>query len=375
MRQQRSGYNPRHPGFRSHGTTGSSSIIPTRTGEFIHVSGGWADAADYLQYVTTSATATYDLLDGVPRQLLARSPTSSRPMDCLERTAFHDVLDEARHGLEWLLRMYPGGDDMFNQLADDRDHTLLGPSTTDSADYGWGKGKERPVYPCTGKPQGLFDAEESSDGYASTAGKYAAAFALGAQATRPARSGVRANGSATGARGVRAGPTSSRVSARPRRAVALLLRGRQLARRHGARRSGARMRSPASSVFLGDALAYARAGTRHAVDGRRHRAPLPVVSVAQQRTLRDAGAHGDRARERAQLAAIIGEGLERVAARANERIPRRHSVHLVLEQPDGGVRDAGVLLSAHDGRQAVSRVRSRRRSTGCSARIRGGRRW
>ncbi len=67
-----------------------------------------------------------------------------------------DVLDEARHGLDWLLRMYPGGDTMFNQLGDDRDHSYLDLPTTDSSDYGWGKGRERAVYPCTGRPQGLF---------------------------------------------------------------------------------------------------------------------------------------------------------------------------------------------------------------------------
>ncbi|MEP6832544.1 MAG: glycoside hydrolase family 9 protein, partial [Gemmatimonas sp.] len=61
MRQQRSGYNP----FLRDSAHKRDAIIvdhPARTGEFINVSGGWADAADYLQYVTTSATATYHLL-------------------------------------------------------------------------------------------------------------------------------------------------------------------------------------------------------------------------------------------------------------------------------------------------------------------------
>ena len=61
MRQQRSGYNPT---LRDsvHKRDGIIVDHPTRTGEFINVSGGWADAADYLQYVTTSATATYVML-------------------------------------------------------------------------------------------------------------------------------------------------------------------------------------------------------------------------------------------------------------------------------------------------------------------------
>jgi endoglucanase len=178
MRQQRSGYNPF---FRDSVHKKDALLVdhPTREGEFIPVSGGWADAADYLQYVTTSANATYvmmmayretpdvwgdgHLADGLPG-----------------RNGIPDVLDEARHGLEWLLRMFPEDSLMLNQLGDDRDHAFLDLPTTDSSDYGWGKGGPRPVYPCTGKPQGLFANKNRSTGFASTAGKYASAFALGA---------------------------------------------------------------------------------------------------------------------------------------------------------------------------------------------------
>jgi len=179
MRQQRSGYNP----FLRDSAHRRDAIIvdhPTRTGQFIAVSGGWADAADYLQYVTTSATATYNLLAAYrdsPAAFAAAYDAHGLP----GRNAVPDVLDEARHGLEWLLRMYPDDSTMFNQLGDDRDHTYFDLITTDSSDYGWGKGKERPVYPCTGRPQGLFQSKNRSTGYASTAGKMAAAFALGAR--------------------------------------------------------------------------------------------------------------------------------------------------------------------------------------------------
>jgi hypothetical protein len=80
--------------------------------------------------------------------------------------------------------MYPEDDLMLNQLGDDRDHTFLSLPTTDSSDYGWGKGGYRPVYPCTGRPQGLLGNLNRANGYASTAGKYAAAFALGALSYR-----------------------------------------------------------------------------------------------------------------------------------------------------------------------------------------------
>ena len=179
MRQQRSGYNPF---FRDSVHKKDALLVdhPTRTGEFIPVSGGWADAADYLQYVTTSANATYVMM-------MAYRESSNVWGDAhlangLPGTnGIPDVLDEARHGLEWLLRMFPEDSLMLNQLADDRDHAFWDLPPTDSSDYGWGKGSWRPVYPCTGKPQGLFTGKNRSTGYASTAGKYASAFALGAQ--------------------------------------------------------------------------------------------------------------------------------------------------------------------------------------------------
>lgn len=179
MRQQRSGFNP----FLRDSAHRRDAIIvdhPTRTGQFINVSGGWADAADYLQYVTTSATAAYHLLAAyrdAPAAFGDRHDARGLP----GRNGIPDVLDEARHGLDWLSRMYPDDSTMFNQLGDDRDHTYFDLITTDSSDYGWGKGKERPVYPCTGRPQGLFQNKNRATGYASTAGKMAAAFALGAR--------------------------------------------------------------------------------------------------------------------------------------------------------------------------------------------------
>jgi endoglucanase len=179
MRQQRSGFNPL---FRDsvHERTDGILVDHPRAGEFIDVTGGWADAADYLQYVTTSATATWMLLMGWRDHPRAWDDLhDARGLPGANGTP--DVLDEARHGLEWLLKMYPRDDLLLNQLGDDRDHSFPDLPTTDSSDYGWGKGGFRPVYPCTGRPQGLFRHRNRSDGMASTAGKMASAFALGAR--------------------------------------------------------------------------------------------------------------------------------------------------------------------------------------------------
>ena len=178
MREQRSGFNPVfHAVVHTHdGIVVDDSAL---AGKFVPVTGGWADASDYLQYVMTSANATFVMLQAYrdhPRSFADRFDSRGLPGS----NGVPDVLDEARHGLEWLVRMFPSDSEMYNQLGDDRDHTYWDLPTSDSSDYGWGKGKERPVYPCTGKPQGLFKYKNRSNGLASTAGKYASAFALAA---------------------------------------------------------------------------------------------------------------------------------------------------------------------------------------------------
>ncbi|HEU6453127.1 MAG TPA: glycoside hydrolase family 9 protein [Gemmatimonadaceae bacterium] len=179
MRQQRSGYNPV---FRDSVHTHDGIIVDdsARAGQYIAASGGWADASDYLQYVTTSATATFQMMlayrehpDAFGDAFAANGLPGANGIP--------DVLDEARHGLEWLTLLFPGDGNVYNQVADDRDHQFWDLPATDSVDYGWGKGGARPVYPCTGRPQGLFKHKNRSDGLASTAGKYASAFALGSQ--------------------------------------------------------------------------------------------------------------------------------------------------------------------------------------------------
>jgi hypothetical protein len=177
MRQQRSLYNPLLRDS-AHEKTDGILVDHGRAGEFIYVSGGWADAADYLQYVTTSANATYLMLAAYrdhPDAFGDGFDAAGLP----GANGIPDVLDEARWGLEWLLRMHPEDELLLNQLGDDRDHSFADLPTTDTSDYGWGKGGFRPVYPCTGRPQGLLGNVNRSTGYASTAGKFATAFALG----------------------------------------------------------------------------------------------------------------------------------------------------------------------------------------------------
>jgi len=177
MRQQRCGYNPyikdschMHDGYVIYG--GSSDSL------HIDVTGGWHDAADYLQYVATSANATYQMLFAYSMN------TSSFGDNFLAnglagKDTVPDVLNESRWGLDWLLKMNPAPGVMYNQIADDRDHIGFRFPDQDTANYG--KGFERPVYRCTGRQQGLFKYKNRATGIASTAGKYASAFARGAE--------------------------------------------------------------------------------------------------------------------------------------------------------------------------------------------------
>lgn len=177
MRQQRCGFNP----FFEDSCHVHDGIIvdhPTRTGEKIDVTGGWHDASDYLQYVTTSANATYQMLFAYQQNPGAygdKYDANGLPGS----NGIPDVLDEARWGLDWLLKMNPAKNEMYNQIADDRDHRGYRLPTEDSVSYGLGKA--RPVYFVTGKPQGLGKHKNRSTGVASTAAKYASAFSLGAQ--------------------------------------------------------------------------------------------------------------------------------------------------------------------------------------------------
>lgn len=173
MRQQRSGFNP-FLKDSCHTRDGHTVYGPMPDSTHIDVTGGWHDASDYLQYVATSANATYHLL--MAYRDYKHVFSDEKLANGLEgKNGVADVLDEARWGLDWLLKMHPRHDWMFNQLADDRDHMGMRIPKLDSF---YGKGYERPVYFVTGEPQQQGKFQNSTTGTSSTAGKFASAFAL-----------------------------------------------------------------------------------------------------------------------------------------------------------------------------------------------------
>ena len=185
MRQQRCGWNPclgdschTHDGFLIYDEAGDSTHVD--------VTGGWHDASDYLQYVTTSANAVHQMLFAYrqnPGAFGDEYDAGGNP----GANGIPDIVDEAKWGLDWLVKMNPEKDVMYNQIADDRDHVGYRLPADDRADYG--RGLERPVYLCTGEPQGVMQYKNRATGIASTAGKFASAFALGAEVMREFDSG------------------------------------------------------------------------------------------------------------------------------------------------------------------------------------------
>lgn len=178
MRQQRSGFNPflndschTHDGYTLYGTTAG-----IKDSTKIDASGGWHDASDYLQYSSTTANATFHLL-------AAYSHFPHVFGDQYEWNGLKgknnrsDILDEAKWGLDWLVKMHPRKDWMFNQLADDRDHMSM---RIPKEDNYYGRGFERPVYFINGQPQQRGKFLNNTTGTSSTAAKFSAAFTLAA---------------------------------------------------------------------------------------------------------------------------------------------------------------------------------------------------
>lgn len=179
MRSQRCGYNP-FLDVVCHRFDGRTVDGPRPAGAFLPAHGGWHDAGDTLKYLITSSNATAQLLLAyrvAPRFWNDRTNDLGQPAP----NGRPDVLDEARWGLEWMLRLHPTRDELYHMVADDRDHSGWRLPQDDQSDYGWGKGSYRAAYFATGAPQGAGKFKSESTGVANIAGRYAAAMALAYQ--------------------------------------------------------------------------------------------------------------------------------------------------------------------------------------------------
>jgi len=179
IRTQRCGFNP-YTGEFCHQQDGLSFFGIREDSTRIDAAGGWHDAGDQLKYLITSSNTTARLLmayqmnpDSFVDEVNERGLTGGN--------ALADVLDEAKWGLEWILKLHPSPKELYHQVADDRDHRGFKLPHEDNADYGWGPNSLRPVYFADGQPQGLSKYKSEATGIANLAGRSAATLALGYQ--------------------------------------------------------------------------------------------------------------------------------------------------------------------------------------------------
>ncbi len=85
---------------------------PART---VDVTGGWYDAGDQIKFTLNNSYTTYHLL-------LAYRLKPDAFGRSLSRSELPDILDEARHGLEFLMRVFPDENTFVIQVADATDH-------------------------------------------------------------------------------------------------------------------------------------------------------------------------------------------------------------------------------------------------------------
>ncbi|MGI9068100.1 MAG: glycoside hydrolase family 9 protein [Pyrinomonadaceae bacterium] len=211
MRQQRCGYNP-FVDAACHTFDGRTAYGPQPAGTYLNATGGWHDAGDQLKYLLTGSNATAQMLLAYQlanrdqsgnlyrkerkRRAKGRKEGNGNTRDKTDPKIFADrfndlgqpggnnipdILDEARWGLEWMLRLHPAPEQLYHQVADDRDHKGFRLPQKETVDYGWGAGSYRVVYFADGRPQGLKQYQSESNGLANLAGRYAAAMALGYQ--------------------------------------------------------------------------------------------------------------------------------------------------------------------------------------------------
>jgi endoglucanase len=127
-------------------------------GRTVDLTGGWHDAGDYLKFATTISYATLLLLECANRypHAVPRTPAGASPL-----------LQEARVGVQWLLKLQPRPDGFYYQVGSEAEHDRWERPEADALLVG--------PDGATAARQGLFGAG------ANVAGRSAAALALAAR--------------------------------------------------------------------------------------------------------------------------------------------------------------------------------------------------
>jgi endoglucanase len=89
---------------------------PADPAHMVDALGGWYDAGDYIKFTLNQAATAYHLLLAYRLKPALFGPAPGRG-------ALPDVLDEARHGLEFLMKVHPDRDTFIIQVATSEDHS------------------------------------------------------------------------------------------------------------------------------------------------------------------------------------------------------------------------------------------------------------
>lgn len=97
------------------GDPSEGSWQPEPSGRRLNALGGWYDAGDQIKFTLTIAYTVHRLL--LAYELAPDQFTKTRLY-----TELPDILDEAKHGLDFLMRVYPDKDTFIIQVGDENDH-------------------------------------------------------------------------------------------------------------------------------------------------------------------------------------------------------------------------------------------------------------
>lgn len=105
----------RAPVFVPDGAINRGKWKPRTPARQVDALGGWYDAGDQIKFTLNIAYTTYHLL-------LAYRLDPARFTNAGSPAGWAQILDEARHGLEFLVRTFPDADTFIIQVGDERDH-------------------------------------------------------------------------------------------------------------------------------------------------------------------------------------------------------------------------------------------------------------
>ena len=95
----------------------ATKVIGYSDSSAIDLTGGWHDAGDYIKFLYTTAFTTYMLL-------FSYEFDPDKFSFDLDNDSVPDILQEARVGIDFLLRCYFSDDALITQVQDDRDHKV-----------------------------------------------------------------------------------------------------------------------------------------------------------------------------------------------------------------------------------------------------------